>query len=103
MHFAHFIPHILGLGGVPAGIGLALAAFLGWPREDLESSRLFGETPLITAPTYHNLIGGSGMTLEAAFSIMIGLGVFLGLVGLFVGYLLVELGVLKKEDLGAAE
>ncbi|MEA2255404.1 MAG: hypothetical protein QOG35_1449 [Solirubrobacteraceae bacterium] len=79
---------------------MVLALVLGWPREDSRlPSGSFDPTTLGT--TYHSAIVGSGHTLEGAVGPMLLLAIVLALVGLGVGYVLVELGVVKKDDLGA--
>jgi hypothetical protein len=92
----HTIPHILKIGGIPAGIGVVIALVLCWPQSD-------PSTGLLGATTYHNSLGGSGMTAEGAVGVMIGACIAFGIGGFLIGALLVALGVTNKKDLGMEE
>jgi hypothetical protein len=93
----HFIPHLVHYGGWPAGAGVLLGLFLGWPR--LEESTGDAATGNF-AITYENMLGGSGMTQEGAFGVMVGAALGFGLIGLAAAGLLIAIGVLRKEDTG---
>jgi hypothetical protein len=92
----HVLPHILYAGGIPAMVGLVVGAILSWPQADVATGP-FGIT------SYHNSLGGAHMTIEAATGYLIGFGILGALAGLAVGYLLIALGVVEKDELGISE
>jgi hypothetical protein len=98
----HVLPHIVRAGGIPAGIGVVIALFLGWPQADVVLPSV-GSSALTLLPTYHNSLGGSGMTQEAAFGTMAGWAIGMALVGLLIGFVLIQLGVAKKDELGMGD
>ena len=93
----HVIPHIIHAGGIPAGIGLLLAGILAWPQSEV------AVTNSVVVTSYHNSLGGAGMTLEGATGVLIGALICGALAGLAVGYLLIAAGLFKREDLGIDE
>jgi len=96
MELAHLV-HVLKAGGGPALIGLVIAVVLGWPKEDAAQS---GGLALAT---YHSTLIGHGHELNEAVERMLGYGVLFAAIGFVVGYALIQLGVVTKDELGIDE